>query len=112
MCWRNPPLEGPLEPQSIFKSGKYKIKALLQFSEKNWTILFVFNENKIFKLNSWKKNVFNKFVNNLHIYFNQSPRFKSFGSSRNSLNPTFRPNLRLNSDDSLCHVIDSCKIFG
>ena len=28
------PLEGPLEPQSIFKSGKYKIKALLQFSEK------------------------------------------------------------------------------
>ena len=42
----------------------------------------------------------------------RSPRFKSFGSSRNSLNPTLRPNLRPNSNDSLCHVIDSCKIFG
>ena len=29
-----------------------------------------------------------------------------------SLNPTLRPNLRPNSDDSLCHVIDSFKIFG
>ena len=37
----------------------------------------------------------------------QSPRFKNFGSSGNSLNPTLRPN----SDDSLCYVIDSCKIF-
>ena len=35
-------------------------------------------------------------------------RFKNLDSSRNSLNPTLRPN----SDDSLCHVIDSCKIFG
>ena len=42
----------------------------------------------------------------------QSPRFKNFVSSRNSLNPTLRPNLRPNFDDSLCHVIDSCKIFG
>jgi len=41
-----------------------------------------------------------------------SSRFKSFGSSRNSLNPTLRPNLRPNSDDSLCHVIDSCEILG
>ena len=39
-------------------------------------------------------------------------RFKNLDSSRNSLNPTLRPNLRPNSDDSLCHVIDSCKIFG
>ena len=30
-----------------------------------------------------------------------SPLFKNFGSIRNSLNPTERPN----SDDSLCHVI-------
>ena len=42
----------------------------------------------------------------------QSPRFKNFGSSCNSLNPTLRPNLRPDSDDSLCHVIDSYKIFG
>ena len=42
----------------------------------------------------------------------QSPRFKSFGSCRYSLNPNLRPNLRTNSNDSLCHVIDSCKIFG
>ena len=42
----------------------------------------------------------------------QSPRFKNFGLSRNSLNPTSRPDLRPNSDDSLYHVIDSCKIFG
>ena len=42
----------------------------------------------------------------------QSPRFKSFGSSRNSLNLTLRPNLRPNSNNSLCHRIDSCKIFG
>ena len=41
-----------------------------------------------------------------------SPRFKNFGSSRNSLNPTLGPDLRLNSDDNLCHVMDSCKIFG
>ena len=39
---------------------------------------------------------------------NQSPRFKNLDSSRNCLNPTLRPN----SDDSLCHVIDGCKIFG
>ena len=33
-----------------------------------------------------------------------SPRFfKSFGSGRNSLNPALRPDLRPNSDDSLCH---------
>ena len=40
----------------------------------------------------------------------QSPRFQNFGTSRISLNPTqiFLPN----SDDSLCQVIDSCKIFG
>ena len=37
-----------------------------------------------------------------------SPLFKNFGSIRNSLNPTERPH----SDDSLCHVIESCKIFG
>ena len=41
----------------------------------------------------------------------RSLRFKNFDSSRNSLNPTLRPNLRPNSDDSLRHVIDSCKIF-
>ena len=41
-----------------------------------------------------------------------SPRFKSFGSSLNSLNAALRPNLRPNSDDSLCHVIDSCEILG
>ena len=46
------------------------------------------------------------------LLFLLSPRFKNFGSSRNSLNPTLRPNLRPDSDDSLCHVIDSCKIFG
>ena len=33
---------------------------------------------------------------------------KTFDSGRNSLNQALRPN----SDDSLCHVIDSCKIFG
>ena len=42
----------------------------------------------------------------------QSQRYKNFGLSRNSLSPTLRPNLRPNSDDSLYHVIDSCKIFG
>ena len=41
-----------------------------------------------------------------------SLRFKNFGSSHNSLNPTLRHNLRPNSDNSLCHMIDSCKIFG
>ena len=46
-----------------------------------------------------------------YLLLNQSPRFKSFGSSLNSLNPTLRPNLRPNSDDSLCHVIDSCEIL-
>ena len=46
------------------------------------------------------------------LRFDLNPRFKNFGSSRKSLNPTLRPNLRPNSDDSLCHVIDSCKIFG
>ena len=44
------------------------------------------------------------------ILLNQSPRFKSFGSSLNSLNAALRLNLRPNSDDSLCHVIDSYKI--
>ena len=38
--------------------------------------------------------------------FVQRPRFKSFGSGRNSLNPALRPNLKPNSDDSLFHVID------
>ena len=47
-----------------------------------------------------------------HIFHHLSPRFKNFGSSRNSLNPTLRPNLRPNSDDSLCHVIDSCEILA
>ena len=32
--------------------------------------------------------------------------------ARDSFNPTFRPNLQPNSEDSLCHEIDSCKIFG
>ena len=41
-----------------------------------------------------------------------SPLYKNFGSSRNCLNPTLRPNLRSNSYDSLCHKIDSYKIFG
>ena len=45
-------------------------------------------------------------------YPDLSPRFKNFGSSRNSLNPTFRPNLWFNSDDSLCYVIISCNIVG
>ena len=45
-------------------------------------------------------------------YIFQGPRFKNFYSSRNSLKPTLRPNLQPNSDDSLCHMIDSCKIFG
>ena len=43
-------------------------------------------------------------------YFCLSPRFQSFGSGQISLNPALRPNLRLNSDDSLCPVIDSCEI--
>ena len=51
-------------------------------------------------------------VRNYGIQPKQSPRFKNFGSCRNSLNPTLRPNLRPNSDDSLCHGIDSCKIFS
>ena len=46
------------------------------------------------------------------MQFLLSPRFKNFGSCHNLLNPTLRPNLRPNSDDSLSHVIDSCKIFG
>jgi len=41
-----------------------------------------------------------------------SPRFKNSDSSRNFLNPTLRVHLRPISDDSLCHVIDSGKIFG
>ena len=41
-----------------------------------------------------------------------NPLFKSFGSGRNSLNSAVRPNLRPNSDENLCHVIDSYKIFG
>ena len=49
-------------------------------------------------------------IYNKYFYF-LSPRFKSFCSSRNSLNPTLRPNLRPNSNDSMCYVIDSCKIF-
>ena len=39
------------------------------------------------------------------VMSDQSPWFKN-------LNPTLRPNLRPNSDDSLCNVMDSCKIFG
>jgi len=35
-----------------------------------------------------------------------SPRLKRFSSGCNSLNPALRPNLRPNSDDSLCHPID------
>ena len=46
-----------------------------------------------------------------HI-IDQSQRFKSFESSRNSLNPGLRLNLRPNSDDSLYHVIDRCKLFN
>ena len=38
--------------------------------------------------------------------------FKNFCSSCNSLNPTLRPNLRPNSDDSLRHVVAGCKIIG
>ena len=38
--------------------------------------------------------------------------FKGFCLGINSLNPALRPNLRANSDNSLCHVIDSCKILG
>ena len=53
----------------------------------------------------------NRNIEDLYVFY-QSPRFKNFDSSRNSLNPTLRPDLRPNSDDSLCHVIDSCKIFG
>ena len=30
----------------------------------------------------------------------------------NFLNPTLRPNLQPNSDDSVCHVIDRCKNLG
>ena len=40
----------------------------------------------------------------------QSPRFKSFGSGRIFLNPALIFNIRLNSDDNLCHVIDSGEI--
>ena len=50
-------------------------------------------------------------IYNKYFYF-LSPRFKSFCSSRNSVNPTLRPNLRPNSNDSMCYVIDSCQIFG
>ena len=51
------------------------------------------------------------FLKTTFIYI-LSPRFKNFGSNRNSLNTTLRPNLRPNSDDSLCCLIESCKIFG
>ena len=60
----------------------------------------------------WAKNCWNFSFDNKNQQSVQSPRFKSFGSSRISLNPTLSPNLIPNSDDSLCHVIDSCKIFG
>jgi len=49
---------------------------------------------------------------NIGALYHLRLRFKNFGLSRNALNPTLRPNLRPNSDDSLCLVIDSCKIFG
>jgi len=42
----------------------------------------------------------------------QRPRFKNFSSGRNSLNPALKPNLRPNSDNSLCHMIDSIEILG
>ena len=66
------------------------------------------------------KRIINWFlINNTNLFLDifwtlfsfQSPRFKSFRSGRNSLDPALRLNLRLNSDDSLYHVIDSCKIF-
>ena len=56
--------------------------------------------------------LFNLFVKHSFCLVTLSPRFKSFGSSLNYLNPTLRPNLRPNSNDSLSHVIDSCKILG
>ena len=62
-----------------------------------------------------KRRLGNNFLSKYFLFKNvllQSPRFENFCSSRNSFNPTFRPNLWPNSDDSLCHVIDSCKIFG
>ena len=46
-----------------------------------------------------------------HQFF-PSPWFKHFCLSYNSLNPTVRPNLWPNSDNSVCHMIDSCKIFS
>ena len=46
------------------------------------------------------------------FWFTRARDLKTSDSSRNSLNPTFRTNLQPKSDDRLCHVIDSCKIFG
>ena len=53
-----------------------------------------------------------RYLERLEDPVTQSRRFKNFGSSQNFLNPTLRPDLRPNSNDSLCHVIESCKIFG
>ena len=36
-----------------------------------------------------------------------NPPGSVFSSGRNSLNPAYSPNLRLNSEDSFCQVIDS-----
>jgi len=75
-------------------------------------------QSKSFYLNSLKTAYYMKWIlvqftlHNCCVLCSQSPRLKNFGSSRNSLNPTSRPNLQLNSDDSLCQVIDSCMIFG
>ena len=46
------------------------------------------------------------------FFIHSAPAIQNFDSSRNFLNPTLRPYLRPNTDDSLFHVIDSCKIFG
>ena len=42
----------------------------------------------------------------------QSPRFKSFGSGRNSLSPALKLYLRPNTDDSLCYVIDNSRSYA
>ena len=51
----------------------------------------------------------------LYLVFNSSigtEPASSFSSGRNSFSPALRPNLRLNSDDSLCQVNDICEILG
>ena len=74
------------------------------------------NNNNLSVLNLRIYTLQNHIINYVWLFFryfggkqiSQSSRFKNFDSSRNSLNLTLRPN----SDDSLCHGIDSCKIFG